>query len=188
MMEIKSAVVSRRTAVRSGVLVFVLFIVFGFYFALIRLPLKAIFGDWRTVSDSQSSQTTSLRAIRFSTQKGSFPYFVEVADNAHAREIGLMNRRYLPADGGMIFIFPDAEPRTFWMKNTYIPLDMIFVTREGVIHHIAERAEPLSTAFIPSSGDCLFVVELNAGQAEKMGLKVGDSMHDFVEPAMRKPS
>ncbi len=99
---------------------------------------------------------------------------VEVMRDEAGRERGLMYRRYLPADRGMLFDFGSERPVLMWMKNTYIPLDMIFLSRTGVVTHIAENAEPLSEANISSEGSVFGVLEVNAGYARKIGLKNGD--------------
>ncbi|WP_294540743.1 DUF192 domain-containing protein [uncultured Rhodoblastus sp.] len=99
---------------------------------------------------------------------------VEVMGDEAGREQGLMNRRYLPADRGMLFDFHTEQPVLMWMKNTYIPLDMVFISRAGVVTHIAENAEPLSEAIISSNGPVYAVLEVNAGYARKIGLKKGD--------------
>jgi uncharacterized membrane protein (UPF0127 family) len=99
---------------------------------------------------------------------------VEVMRDEAGRELGLMNRRYMPADRGMLFDFHTEQPVLMWMKNTYIPLDMIFISRAGVVTHIAENAEPLSEAIISSNGPVYAVLEVNGGLARKIGLKKGD--------------
>ena len=99
---------------------------------------------------------------------------VEVMRDEAGRERGLMFRRYLPADRGMLFDFGMEHSVLMWMKNTYIPLDMIFFSRAGVVTHIAENAEPLSEAIISSEGPAYGVLEVNAGYARKIGLKIGD--------------
>jgi uncharacterized membrane protein (UPF0127 family) len=99
---------------------------------------------------------------------------VEVMRTEEGRERGLMERRYLPADRGMLFDFGREQAVMMWMKNTYIPLDMIFISRKGVVTHVAENAEPLSEAIISSQGPAYAVLEVNAGFARKIGLKPGD--------------
>jgi uncharacterized membrane protein (UPF0127 family) len=99
---------------------------------------------------------------------------VEVMRNEAERERGLMERRFLPADRGMLFDFGREQNVMMWMKNTYIPLDMIFISRAGVVTHIAENAEPLSEAIISSEGRVYAVLEVNGGLARKIGLKAGD--------------
>ena len=82
----------------------------------------------------------------------------------------------------MLFEFDREEPVSFWMKNTYIPLDMIFIAPSGVVTHIAANAEPLSERVIPSGGPCIAVLELNGGMAASIGLKVGDKVrHPFFK-------
>jgi uncharacterized membrane protein (UPF0127 family) len=101
---------------------------------------------------------------------------VEVMRTDEGRERGLMERRFLPPDRGMLFDFGHEQSVMMWMKNTYIPLDMIFMARNGVVTHIAENAEPLSEAIISSQGPAFAVLEVNAGFARKIGLKPGDAV------------
>jgi uncharacterized membrane protein (UPF0127 family) len=82
----------------------------------------------------------------------------------------------------MLFEFDREAPVSFWMKNTYIPLDMIFIAPSGVVTHIAANAEPLSERVIPSGSPCIAVLELNGGMAASIGLKVGDKVrHPFFK-------
>lgn len=99
---------------------------------------------------------------------------VEVMRTDAEREHGLMDRRFLPADRGMLFQFDSVQPVFMWMKNTFIPLDMIFISKQGVVTHIHENAEPMSEAIISSNGAVYAVLEVNAGFAKKIGLKSGD--------------
>jgi uncharacterized membrane protein (UPF0127 family) len=93
-----------------------------------------------------------------------------------------MDRRFMAADHGMLFEFDREAPVSFWMKNTYIPLDMIFIAPSGVVTHIAANAEPLSERVIPSGSPCIAVLELNGGMAASIGLKVGDKVrHPFFK-------
>lgn len=131
---------------------------------------------------------TSPRADEFSAltivgASGSHSFQVEIAATDASREKGLMNRRYMPAGRGMLFEFDQDAPVSFWMKNTYIPLDMIFIARNGAVTRIVANAEPLSEAIIPSGGPCAAVLELNGGVAAQIGLKVGDVVrHPFFRP------
>jgi uncharacterized membrane protein (UPF0127 family) len=99
---------------------------------------------------------------------------VEVARDPASRERGLMYRRHLPANRGMLFDFDKPQTVLMWMKNTYIPLDMIFISRDGKVTHIEENTEPLSEAVISSQGPAYAVLEVNAGVARELGLKRGD--------------
>jgi uncharacterized membrane protein (UPF0127 family) len=110
------------------------------------------------------------------TATGRHHYKVEIAADEAARERGLMERRTMAADHGMLFEFPARAPVTFWMKNTYLSLDMVFIDADGTVRHIAEAARPMSEALIPSVEPVTGVLELNAGQAAAIKLKVGDKV------------
>ncbi len=125
----------------------------------------------------------ALDSLEIVTATGRHAFQVEIVDNDATREHGLMDRRYMAADHGMLFEFDHAAPVSFWMKNTYIPLDMIFIAPSGVVTHVAANAEPLSERVIPSGGPCVAVLELNGGTAASIGLKVGDKVrHPFFKP------
>lgn len=130
-----------------------------------------------------SPRADDFSALSVVTAGGAHAFQVEIAANDASREKGLMNRRYMPADRGMLFEFDREAPVAFWMKNTYIPLDMIFIGRNGVVTHIVANAEPLSETVIPSDGPCVAVLEVNGGVAAQIGLKVGDKIrHPFFKP------
>ena len=116
----------------------------------------------------------STGALVLKTESGEHSYSVEVADTDGEREVGLMFRRTLPEMSGMLFLYDPPQPIAMWMRNTYIPLDMIFVSADGLVHRIEANTEPHSTDLIPSGGAVAGVLELNAGQAAKIGLKRGD--------------
>lgn len=100
----------------------------------------------------------------------------EIADQPQEWAHGLMDRWRLDADVGMLFIYPDQRPLSFWMKNTPISLDIIFIDADGTIKHIHERAQPLSEDHIPSRAPVRFVLEVNGGMAAEWGLKPGDKV------------
>jgi uncharacterized membrane protein (UPF0127 family) len=106
-------------------------------------------------------------------------YTIEFAEDEAAREYGLMNRTEMADDHGMLFVFQNDEPRAFWMKNTKIPLDMIFIDKDRKIVSIKHDAPPCVTERCPafvSSGPVRYVLELNAGQAARLGLASGDEL------------
>ena len=105
---------------------------------------------------------------------GAHRFDVEVARTPAERARGLMFRRTLAADSGMIFLFESARPVAMWMKNTVIPLDMLFIGRDWRILRIAERATPYSEEAIPSGGPVIAVLELAGGGVERLGLRPGD--------------
>ena len=124
-----------------------------------------------------------LDSLEIVTAAGRHVFQVEIANNDATREHGLMDRRYMAPDHGMLFEFDRDEPVSFWMKNTYIPLDMIFIAPSGVVTHIAANAEPLSERVVPSGGPSIAVLELGGGMAASIGLRVGDKVrHPFFKP------
>lgn len=117
----------------------------------------------------------ALEALSIVGQGGQRQSFqVEVARNDADRSQGLMFRRSMPADRGMLFDFGKVEPVSMWMQNTYLSLDMLFIRPDGTIARIAANTEPLSTRTIPSGEPVLAVLELNAGTAARLGIKAGD--------------
>jgi uncharacterized membrane protein (UPF0127 family) len=102
---------------------------------------------------------------------------IEIADTPKKRETGLMHRHKMGTNQGMLFIFDKEERQSFWMKNTHIPLDIIFVNQEKTIVHIAENCQPYSLKSIPSFEYAKYVVEVNAGFANKYDLRIGDSIN-----------
>ncbi len=110
-------------------------------------------------------------------------FTVELAQNDDEREYGLMNRPSMPADHGMLFDFGKDQPVYMWMKNTLIPLDMVFIDRMGRVAGIAARAVPESAEIIASPGPVRAVLELNGGVADRLGLKVGDQIDHPIFPA-----
>lgn len=101
---------------------------------------------------------------------------VEIADDDYQRETGLMYRTGMKEDQGMLFIFEDEQPRGFYMKNTHIPLDLIFLDSQNKVVSIAENAKPQSMETIPSNVPAQYVLEVNAGLTEHWNLEVGDSL------------
>jgi uncharacterized membrane protein (UPF0127 family) len=108
---------------------------------------------------------------------------VWVADTDARRMRGLMFVEHLADDAGMLFIYPQAQPIAMWMKNTPLSLDILFVTAEGRVHHIAENTTPQSTDTIPSNGVVYAVIELKAGTTAKMKIRPGAQV---IHPAFGK--
>ena len=111
------------------------------------------------------------------TAKGRFPFDIELALTPPQMEQGLMFRRALAADAGMLFDYGDPQPIAMWMKNTFIPLDMIFVAKDGKVVDFHERAVPMSLDTIESKVPAKAVIEVNAGTVMRLGIKVGDTVH-----------
>ena len=104
---------------------------------------------------------------------------IEVAQTPEESEQGLMYRRSMADSCGMLFLFNVEEQQSFWMKNTYLPLDIIYVNANKQIVSIAQNCKPLSEESIPSNGKTKYVVEVNAGYTAKSGLKKDDKI-DFT--------
>ena len=105
----------------------------------------------------------------------------EVAVSSAEQAKGLMDRDSLPADSGMLFPFSPPGPQAFWMKNTRIPLDIIFIRADGTVIRVAEMATPYSLTPIESGEPAAAVLELNGGRAKALGLKPDDRI---VWPAL----
>mgnify|MGYP005729235537 CR=1 FL=1 len=117
----------------------------------------------------------SLRTIQVGTQS----IEVEVADELHERQRGLMHRKEMETDHGMLFVYSVAEVRSFWMKNTYIPLSIAYIGDNCQIVHIANMT-PLSTKGVPSVYPAQFALEMNQGWFEGNGVKVGDLLYGVL--------
>jgi hypothetical protein len=107
---------------------------------------------------------------------GVHAFTVELATNDAERERGLMYRKSLPPAHGMLFDFQRDQPVSFWMHNTYIPLDMIFIRSDGRIAHIVENAQPMSDKFIPSEAPVRAVLEVISGTVRQLGIADGDKV------------
>jgi uncharacterized protein len=114
------------------------------------------------------------QTIEIASKNGVHVFSVELAVTEQERERGLMFRKQLPEGQGMLFDFKQEQEVSMWMENTYIPLDMIFIRRDGRIWRIAENTEPLSRAIISSGGPVLAVLEVIGGTAKKLGIAPGD--------------
>lgn len=123
------------------------------------LPLAACSGDDRLVAH---------------TATGDYAFSVEVVDTPATRAKGLMFRQSLAKDAGMLFDFQQEQQTAFWMQNTFIPLDMVFIAADGVVKTIHVNAKPHDTTSIPSGVPVRFVLEIPGGRSVEIGLKPGD--------------
>jgi len=130
------------------------------------------------VGRAQQSPLTDFKrdALTIKSADGVHNFQIEVAtDDAH-REQGLMFRHSMAPDAGMLFIYDKSQPVAMWMKNTDLPLDMLFIAADGHIVNIRQRAVPYSTEVIPSAGPVKEVLELNGGTVSRLGIKSGDKV------------
>ena len=121
-----------------------------------------------------SARAASFQPLEIVTKTGVQVFSVEMATTEEEKTTGLMYRKELPDGKGMLFDFSPEQQVSMWMKNTYIPLDMIFIRADGRILRIAENTVPLSEALVPSGGPVRAVLEVIAGTAKKLGIAPGD--------------
>lgn len=107
---------------------------------------------------------------------GDHTFSIEIVDTAESRAQGLMYRQELAPDAGMLFDFLDDREVSFWMRNTFIPLDMLFITGEGVVKNIHVNARPHDPTGIPSDGPVQFVLEIPGGRSVELGIEAGDTV------------
>ena len=120
------------------------------------------------------TRAASIQPLEIVTKTGVHVFSVEMATTEQEKTTGLMYRKELPEGKGMLFDFSPEQQVSMWMKNTYIPLDMIFIRADGRILRIAENTEPHSTKIISSGGLARGVLEVIAGTAQKYGIRPGD--------------
>jgi uncharacterized protein len=140
--------------------------VFNAIFLPIWLATCLVIASWGSAAELQSLEIVS--------QSGVHVFSVELAATDEERERGLMFRKELPDGHGMLFDFETDRNVAMWMKNTLIPLDMIFIRSDGRISNIAESTEPMSTRIIPSRGAVRAVLEVAGGTTKRLGIMVGD--------------
>ena len=107
---------------------------------------------------------------------GQAGFAVELADDAAERALGLMHREEMPRMAGMLFVYDEPGPVSFWMRNTLIPLDIIFARADGTIGRVHSRARPLDETPIPGGDDIQYVLEINGGMAARLGISEGDTL------------
>ena len=131
-----------------------------------------------------SAHAMQLETLKLITARGAHVIDVEVTETPAEKAQGLMFRTRLADTSGMLFFYETPQEITMWMRNTYIPLDMVFIRADGIVHRIEVRTEPLSENIIASKGDVTACLELAGGAAERLGLKPGDRVeHRFFKPA-----
>jgi uncharacterized membrane protein (UPF0127 family) len=139
--------------------------------------------DTQTPAAPASAQADGVHreTVVVETSRGPVTFYAEIADDDAERARGLMFRREMARDHGMLFEFEAARPQSFWMRNTHLSLDRIFIGADGRIVNIAENATPYSDAPIPSAGPAIGVLEINAGLSRELGIAAGDRVrHPFL--------
>lgn len=121
----------------------------------------------------------SQKQVVFHVQNGDYKIEVEIADTDAEIQKGFMFREKLELDKGMLFVFKEEALRAFWMKNTLIPLDMIFVSKDKKVTNIAENVQPCTEdpcGNYPSKEPAEYVIEINGGESAKNGIRPGDNV------------
>ena len=137
---------------------------------LLVIVLCAVFGFFRPTISDYGLTTEKISIGKTNT------VIVEIADSDASRAKGLMMRTFLPQGQGMLFIWPEEAPRTMWMKDTFIPLDIIFMDGQGTIVGIATQAVPHDLSPLGTDRPARYVLEVPAGDADRLGLAVGQSI------------
>lgn len=145
-----------------------------------RLGVRALLSVIGLVLLAAAAAAAELTPLVVETEGGPRRFQVEVAASDDARRRGLMFRKELPATEGMIFDFGQSAPRTFWMRNTEIPLDILFLDEEGVIRRIHRNAVPFDETPIPSDGPARAVLEIGGGIARLAGISEGDRVRHAI--------
>lgn len=132
---------------------------------------------------ANAQDSAAQEPLAITGKSGRHSFSVEVMRDDESRSRGLMFRRAMAPEHGMLFDFQKVERVAMWMKNTYLPLDMLFIRPDGSIARIATNTEPLSTKVIPSGEPVVAVLELNAGVTAKLGIKAGDQVDHTMFPS-----
>lgn len=148
--------------------------------ALVFLFALAMGGFAYAAGVTAPQPTLPLAPLIIDTAKGPVQFTVEMATAWPQQERGLMFRKSLAPDAGMLFDFGREQEESFWMKNTLIPLDMLFIKANGAIARIASNAKPLSEESIPSYEPVRAVLEIAGGRAAQLGLKPGDKVRQAI--------
>jgi uncharacterized protein len=135
------------------------------------------------VSLKPPTQGFDKGTMKVKTANAEYAFDIEIAQTREQMQYGLMNRTQLPDNYAMLFLFADDAPRSMWMKDTPLPLDMLFVDRHGKIVYIKQRATPNSLEEISVSTPVRAVIEMLGGTTEKMNIQIGDTIiHPYFRP------
>jgi uncharacterized membrane protein (UPF0127 family) len=141
------------------------------------LSFKSVMAQF---ADTEAGPQTGLKRapLTINTASGKKNFIVEIADTPESREIGMMWRRIILANEGMIFDFKTPKYASFWMKNTFVPLDIIFIRQDGTIARVAANAKPQDLTPVDSGEPILAVLEIKGGEAKKQKITAGQKV-DF---------
>lgn len=148
--------------------------------ALLSLVFALAAGAAAHATCSQAPQSLRTEPMTIQTRHGLAHLTVEIADTPDTREIGLMCRTRLADSRGMLFDFRQVQTVAFWMKNTLIPLDMVFIDADGQVVNVAHEARPMDETPIYSRGPILGVLEIGGGRAAALDIQPGDQVHERI--------
>jgi len=154
--------------------------IFFLIVAVIALILIIVLPDNKTMEYSVPQPKFAKEGIaafysKDGAEKCSFD--IEIADTPETLTNGLMYRDSMAVNKAMLFIFDKSEQRSFWMKNTYLPLDIIYISEDSTIVSVSENTTPFSEQTVMSKGPALYVLEINAGLYKQFGLETGDKFY-----------
>ena len=141
-----------------------------------RFVLACLIGGIGLAALPLQADTPTSGVLDIRSGERTHRFEIEIADEPNERSRGLMFRREMAEDAGMLFIYPASRIASFWMKNTYISLDMLFIADDGRIVQIAPRVEPLTLESVRSDEPVRAVLEINGGRAEALGIVPGDTV------------
>jgi uncharacterized protein len=172
-------------ALRSLALAFPLAALAALALALLGSVAAVTGAQAQGVANTEAGPQTGLRVepLSIATPRGVRSFRVEIADTPATREIGMMWRTEAPRGTGMLFDFHRPQPVAFWMKNTMIPLDLIYIRQDGTIARITTNAVPFSLVALPSGEPIRAVLELAGGEARRLGLAAGQRVTHRIFPA-----
>ena len=145
-----------------------------------RIVLAILFIGWSVQAIAQTGVSFERSEVIIDTKSGQHRFAVEIANTPEQLSLGLMYRRSLPREAGMLFDYRRPQHVAMWMKNTLIPLDMLFIDASGRVVNIRQRAVPGSLEAIPSSVPVLGVLELNGGTVSRLGITRGDKVRHAI--------
>ncbi len=147
--------------------------------------LLAAFALGATAATAGGCRDTKAQFRGADGEGGKARFTVEIADDNDEIRLGLMNRESMPRSAGMLFVYDQPASVSFWMRNTLIPLDMIFIGADGVVRRVHENAVPLDETPIFGGDDIQYVLEINGGLAKALGIGEGSELrHPAVDPEL----
>jgi len=131
---------------------------------------------WISLAPALAQDACQEDSVQLRGDWGTARFSIEIADDADEQAMGLMHRRNMPLSAGMLFVYEHPRSLSFWMRNTLIPLDMLFVDAAGVVQHIHHNANPLDETSIFGGHNLTSVLEINGGLAKRLGIKKGSEL------------